>query len=189
MSGVEFSLTDTPVRIRPIGADDGARLQASHARLSPESRYRRFLGAKPTLSESDARYFVQIDGSDHVAYVATATVAGQEGEIVAVARFIRIAEASSTAEFAIVVGDAYQRRGLATEMLRRLAVAARRRGITRFRASMLSDNVAIQRMLELLAVGEVSYKRCGSVTEMEITLPEAPSHTAGDPATAELLAA
>ena len=189
MSGVEFSPTDTPVRIRPIHADDGARLQASHARLSPESRYRRFLSAKPTLSESDARYLVQIDGSDHVAYVATAAVAGREGEIVAVARFIRIPEAPSTAEFAIVVGDAYQRRGLATEMLRRLAVAAGRRGITRFRATMLSDNVAIQRMLERLAVGEVSYTRSGSMTEMEITLPEAPSRTAGDPPTAELLAA
>ena len=189
MFGVEFSHPDMPVRIRPIQADDGVRLQASHARLSPESRYRRFLGAKPTLSESDARYLVSVDGSDHVAYVATTTVNGREGEIVAVARFIRLADAPSTAEFAIVVGDAHQRRGLATEMLRRLAVAAGRRGITRFRATMLADNVAIQRMLERLAVGEVSYTRRGSVTEMEITLPEAPPRTADDPPTAELLAA
>src|SRR5664280_1691911 len=90
----------TPVEIREIRADDGDRLRASHARLSPESRYRRFLGAKPTLSESDARYLVSVDGSDHVAYVATTTVNGREGEIVAVARFIRLADAPSTAEFA-----------------------------------------------------------------------------------------
>lgn len=186
---VELSHSGLPIRIRPIQADDGARLQASHARLSPESRYRRFLGAKPTLSEADARYLAQVDGSDHVAYVATDTVGCDEGEIVAVARFIRLAEVPSTAEFAIVVGDAYQRQGLATEMLRRLAAAARRRGITRFRAMMLSDNLAIQQMLERLAVGEVSYARRGPVTEMEITLPEAPPRTAGDPPTADLLAA
>ena len=77
-----------------------------------------------------------------------------------------------TAEFAIVVGDAYQRQGLAAELLDRLAARRRARGITRFRATMLSDNVAIQRLLERLAVGEVQILR-GSVTEMEITLPEA----------------
>jgi hypothetical protein len=55
------------VQIRPIRADDAEWLRASHARLSPESRYRRFLGAKPALSEADARYLVEIDGADNVA--------------------------------------------------------------------------------------------------------------------------
>lgn len=171
---MEFPLATTPVQIRPIRADDRARLQASHARLSPESRYRRFLGPKPTLSESDARYLVEIDGRDHVAFVATAVVdgaEGAEGEIVAVARFVRLPDAPDTAEFAIVVGDADQRRGLATELLRRLAVAATERDISRFRATMLSDNLAIQRMLERLAVGEVACTRRGPETEMEIVLP------------------
>lgn len=168
---MESSLTALPLEIRSIRADDGVRLRASHERLSPESRYRRFLGAKPTLSESDARYLVEVDGRDHVALVATTPVDGAEGEIVAVARFVRLPDVPDTAEFAIVVGDAYQRRGLATELLKRLAEAAIERDIARFRATMLSDNVAIQAMLERLAAGEVSYQRRGSVTEMEITLP------------------
>ncbi len=168
---MERSDTGFPVEIRPIRADDGVRLRASHARLSPESRYRRFLAAKPTLTESDARYLVEVDGRDHVALVATAPVDGADGEIVAVARFVRLPDEPDTAEFAIVVADAYQRRGLATELLRDLAAAATERGITRFRATMLSDNLAIQRMLERLAVGEASYLRRGSVIEMEIALP------------------
>lgn len=169
---MESPLTDFPVEIRPIRADDGVRLRASHARLSPESRYRRFLGAKPTLTESDARYLVEVDGRDHVALVATAPVDGADGEIIAVARFVRLPK-PDTAEFAIVVADAYQRRGLATELLRDLAAVATERDITRFRATMLADNIAIQRMLERLAAGEASYLRCGSVIEMEITLPVA----------------
>ncbi|MDQ2897708.1 MAG: GNAT family N-acetyltransferase [Actinomycetota bacterium] len=170
---MESPLTDFPVEIRPIRADDGVRLRASHARLSPESRYRRFLGAKPTLTESDARYLVEVDGRDHVALVATAPVDGADGEIIAVARFVRLPDEPDTAEFAIVVADAYQRRGLATELLRDLAAVATERDITRFRATMLADNIAIQRMLERLAAGEASYLRCGSVIEMEITLPVA----------------
>ncbi len=170
---MDFRRIEFPVEIRPIRADDGVRLRASHARLSPESRYRRFLAAKPTLTEADARYLVEVDGRDHVALVATAAVDGVDGEIVAVARFVRLPAEPDTAELAIVVADAYQRRGLATELLRDLAAVATEREITRFRATMLADNIAIQRMLERLAVGEVSCRRRGSVTEMQITLPVA----------------
>ncbi|MGH2867223.1 MAG: GNAT family N-acetyltransferase [Solirubrobacteraceae bacterium] len=160
----------TPVEIREIRADDGERLQASHARLSPESRYRRFLGAKPSLSEADARYLVDVDGCRHYALVATTSVKGHQGEIIAVARFIALPDAPGTAEFAIVVGDAHQRQGLASGLMDRLAAAARTRGIERFRAVMLSDNVAIQRLLERLAVGDVQTHVRGTVTEMEIGL-------------------
>ena len=77
------------VAIRPIGPDDHERLRASHARLSPESRYRRFLATKPELTSADARYLVEIDGSDHFALVAT--LPGEPDEpIVAVARYIRL---------------------------------------------------------------------------------------------------
>ena len=182
---MEFSLADTPVQIRPIDARDGERLRAYHASLSPDSQYRRFLGAKPTLSESDARYLTDIDGEDHLAYVAT--VAG--GQIVGVARFVRLPDVPATAEFAVVVGDAYQGRGLATELVRRLSVAASRRGIRHFRATMLSDNVAIQRLLERLAVGAVRRSRRGNITEMEIELPVSSPRRTGDPPTEELAAA
>lgn len=158
------------MQIREIRADDGERLRASHARLSPESRYRRFLGAKPTLSEADARYLVQVDGRHHYALVATASIDGRRGEIIAVARFIALPDAPGTAEFAIVVGDAYQRQGLATALMDRLAAAATARGIERFRAVMLSDNVAIGRLLERLSAGDVNIRRRGPVTEREISL-------------------
>ena len=162
----------TSVEIRPIRPDDGKRLRASHDRLSPESRYRRFLGAKPTLSEADARYLVEVDGRAHFALVATAAVDGHDGEIVAVARFIALPEAPGTAEFAIVVADAYQRKGLAAELMDRLADAAVDRGIERFRAVMLSDNAAIQRLLERLSVGAVQTHVRGGMTEMEVGLTD-----------------
>ena len=129
------------VTIRPIQADDTERLQLSHARLSPESRYRRFLSAKPHLTAADARYLVDIDGCDHYALVATAAEPGgtRSSPWPASSASPRIA---ASAEFAIVVGDDWQRQGLGGELLGRLADAAVTRGVDRFRATMLADNVA-----------------------------------------------
>jgi protein lysine acetyltransferase len=60
---------------------------------------------------------------------------------------VRLPEAPDTAEFAIVVGDALQGRGLGTLMARELATAARAVGIRRFAATMLGDNVAVRRLM------------------------------------------
>jgi RimJ/RimL family protein N-acetyltransferase len=156
--------------IRPIRPDDTERLRLSHERLSEESRYRRFMSSKPSLSASDARYLVDIDGCNHYALVAT--VAEPDGEaIIGVARYIRLRGNPAVAEFAIVVGDAWQRRGLAGELLGRLADAAVTRGVTRFCATILVDNMAISRVIERLAAGPVSRRRQGSVLEVEFPLP------------------
>jgi RimJ/RimL family protein N-acetyltransferase len=157
------------VAIRPIGPDDHERLRASHARLSPESRYRRFLATKPELTSADARYLVEIDGSDHLALVATLPDEPDE-PIVAVARYIRLPDDPAAAEFAIVVGDDYQRQGLAGELMTRLARAAVARGVKRFRATMLADNIAIQRVTANLAAGPLKRRQHGSLSEVEIEL-------------------
>jgi acetyltransferase len=168
-----YALTDgREVAIRPIRPDDHERLRASHARLSPESRYRRFLATKPELSSADARYLVEIDGSDHLALVAT--LPNEPGEpIVAVARYVRAPDDPAAAEFAIVVADAYQRQGLAGELMARLADAAARRGVTRFRATMLADNLAIHRVVAGLADGPVRREQLGSISEVEFDLAAA----------------
>ncbi|HEX3834091.1 MAG TPA: GNAT family N-acetyltransferase [Solirubrobacteraceae bacterium] len=170
------------VAIRPIGSDDHERLRASHARLSPESRYRRFLGTKPELTSADARYLVEIDGSDHLALVATLPDEPDE-PIVAVARYIRLPDDPAAAEFAIVVGDDYQRQGLAGELMTRLARAAVARGVRRFRATMLADNIAIQRVTASLAAGPLKRRQRGSLSEVEIELEGGDGATAvGSPA-------
>jgi RimJ/RimL family protein N-acetyltransferase len=168
-----YTLRDSrQVAIRPIGPDDHERLRASHARLSPESRYRRFLATKPELSTADTRYLVEVDGADHFALVATLPDEPDD-PIVAVARYIRLPTDPDAAEFAIVVGDDFQRQGLAGELMARLAHAAVIHGITRFRATMLADNLAIHRVTEQLAAGPVKRHTVGSVSEVEIELAAA----------------
>ena len=164
--------TGEPITFREIRADDHDRLRDHHERLSPETRYRRFLAAKPRLTAADARYLVEIDGCDHFAIVATLPE-GETERIVAVARFIRLPEDREIAELAIVVNDDFQGRGMGAELIRRLADAAVSRGVRRFRATMLSDNLAIHRLLEGLADGPVERRRLGGLSEMEFALPGA----------------
>jgi RimJ/RimL family protein N-acetyltransferase len=135
----------TRILIRPIAASDKARLSAALARLSRETIYRRFLAAKPRLSSSELRYLTEVDGRNHIALVAT--LADDPDSIVAVARCVRLTDPSDTAEFAIVVGDALQGRGLGSLLARELATAARAAGIRRFSATMPPANVAVQRLI------------------------------------------
>jgi protein lysine acetyltransferase len=160
------------VVIRPIRADDVERLRAAHGRLSPLTRYQRFLTSKPYLSAADAVYLSAIDGCDHYALVATfAEGPGADEEIIAVARFVRSPADRTAAEFAIVVGDDWQGDGIGRELMGRLVDAAVTRGVHRFEATMLADNIAIQRLAERFAVGPLRRERRGNTFEVEFELP------------------
>jgi GNAT superfamily N-acetyltransferase len=144
---VKAQLTDgTEVLIREIRASDKGLLAAGHARLSERSRLRRFLGPKPRLTASDLRYLTEVDGVNHFAVVALA-----DGEIVGVARWVRLVDYPTEAEAAVVVGDALQGRGLGKLLARDLADAARGRGIRRIRASILSDNPPAHALMRVIA--------------------------------------
>jgi acetyltransferase len=137
------------VTIRPIGPHDKERLAAGHALMSPETQRLRYLTPKPRLSGSELRYLTEVDGNDHVAFVAIAD--DQPDATVAVGRFVRLPDQPDTAEFAIVVADAYQGAGLGSALTGRLADAAVARGIRRFSATVLYENVAIRALLSRIS--------------------------------------
>jgi acetyltransferase len=126
------------VLIRPIHPSDRARLARSRGAFSDESMRRRFLAPKPHLTTTELRYLTEVDGEDHYAVVAVAP--DDFNQILAVARFVRVAGDPATAEAAILVADDLQNKGLGKHLAHALADAARRRGIRRFTASMLPDN-------------------------------------------------
>ena len=156
------------VLIRPIRPGDEPALQAAHDRLSARTKYLRFLAPKPHLNDGETRYLVQVDGHDHVALVATPVDAPDR--IVAVARFVRLPEDPQTAEFAIVVGDALQHEGLGTQLMSALADAAGEHGITRFRATVLAENLAMHRLIRDLPGRVVREEHQGHVDEIDVEL-------------------
>jgi RimJ/RimL family protein N-acetyltransferase len=139
----------TRILLRPIEAADKARLSLAHARLSEETIRRRYLAAKPRVTSSDLRYLTEVDGHSHLALAAF--LADDPETLVGVARCVRLTSTPETAEFAIVVGDAHQGRGLGTLLARELASAARAAGIRRFAATMLGDNVAVRRLMRTIS--------------------------------------
>jgi RimJ/RimL family protein N-acetyltransferase len=140
----------TVLEIRPIRSDDKELLVAGFRLLSDETRQMRFLTAKPRLTKGDLRYLTEVDGHDHVALVAVERE--YPSHIAAVGRFVRDREHPDMAEFAIVVGDPYQRQGLGHALGQALAGEAQARGIHRFTATVLSENAAVQKLIA--SIGE-----------------------------------
>jgi acyl-CoA synthetase (NDP forming)/RimJ/RimL family protein N-acetyltransferase len=120
--------------IRPIRSEDAPLLVDFYSRVSDRSKYYRFFSPMPTLSERDVARFTQVDHQDRVAFVLLL-----RDQMIAVGRYDVIEPGE--AEVAFLVQDDHQGRGIAQLLLENLAQAARERGIERFVAEVLPDNV------------------------------------------------
>ena len=166
------------VRIRPIRPDDGALLADGLERLSRDSAYQRFLSPKHALSAGERRYLTEVDFRDHVALVAVRPEA--PGELVGVGRWIRLRDEPDAAEIAFVVSDALQRQGLGTALAEALADAARDRGVRRFVATMLPDNVAARRLFARVAPA-AELRVAGTLHELRGEISGGRARRAGPP--------
>lgn len=138
-------LDGTQVRIRPIRSADKLLLVDGLERLSDESVHRRFLSSKPRLSPRELRYLTEVDMVDHVAYVVVRE--DRPDLVCGVGRWVRDRDDPHEAEVAIVIGDPLHGQRLGTALGRYLAQAAAERGVHRFTATMLAENVAAHRLL------------------------------------------
>jgi RimJ/RimL family protein N-acetyltransferase len=103
----------TRISLRQLGAGDRAGMAALFARLTPESRYQRFLSPKLELTPRELTFFTDID---HLNHEAIAAVDEHDNSIVGVARYVRDAGRADVAELAIEVADAFQRMGIGTAL-------------------------------------------------------------------------
>jgi GNAT superfamily N-acetyltransferase len=167
--GAPVALRDgSRVRLRQGQSQDRELLVRGFARLSDESRYRRFLVAMPELSEAMVRYLTEIDHHDHEAIIA---LDEETGEGIGVARYVRDSERPDVAEVAVTVIDDWQQRGLGTLLLEVLAARARKEGVKSFTALMLASNQEMMEVLEHLGPVRVLDRDLGTV-EIEIPIPE-----------------
>ena len=115
---LHFLLDGTLVTIRPIEPEDKRLLVDGLRRLSPEAAFKRFLSPKVRFTDAELKYLTEVDGHDHIAYVAV------EGDtLVAVGRVVRVD--ADTADIAILVWDEWQGLGLGRWLAR---PPGRRRG-------------------------------------------------------------
>ena len=139
----------TPVTLRHIRPEDAAELRRGLERLSPESRYRRFLAPVTELTDAQLDYLTRVDGRDHVAIVAVTHAPGSSTEEgLGVARFVRVSGEPAVAEAAITVIDDAQGKGLGRLLALAIARAAHERGVERFRGRILAENPRVHQLLE-----------------------------------------
>jgi acyl-CoA synthetase (NDP forming)/RimJ/RimL family protein N-acetyltransferase len=130
------------IHIRPIRADDLSRMLELWDRLSPDTIRRRFFAPR-RMDARQMRYFTELDYEQRFALVAETG-----GRIVGVARFDRYPDDPSTAEFAVLIEDAEQGRGIGTALLRALVEPALDLGVRRFVGEVLRENSAMLGVLQ-----------------------------------------
>jgi GNAT superfamily N-acetyltransferase len=156
--------------IRPIRAADADALVGLHARLSADTIYRRYFGARPHLAPADVERFTRVDGRARFALVAM-----RGSDLVAVARYEGRPGVSS-AEIAVVVDDALQHQGVGRLMLERLVDVAHEAGLETLAADVLAGNTAMLALLRTLGLPRRTESDGDTVSVLvELTRDELPA--------------
>lgn len=176
-----FRLNNGPeITIRPIRPDD-AGIEGDFVRdLSPQSRRNRFLTAVRELTPRAVERFTRPEYPHEQALIATIQEDGAEKEI-GVARFA--AEPGSTdAEFAIVIADEWQGKGLGTRMMRELFDAASRAGMRHMQGVVLQSNSTMLQLVKDLGFRVEGYPPDPELfyVHIDLPLPPAPVSHPGD---------
>jgi RimJ/RimL family protein N-acetyltransferase len=153
------------VLIRPVRSGDAPLLTDGFARLSPHSRWMRFLGTKTSLSAAELRYFT---GPGHHDHEAIGALSAADGRGVGIALYVRDTSDPRSAEIAVTIAGGWQGRGLGTELLARLSDRARQAGIYRFTAVVGAENAAMARLLRNM--GACLTGRSPGTVEYEVAL-------------------
>jgi len=119
-----------------------------HAGHSEHTLRMRFFGLVRTLSRDSLIRLCHLDYDRELALVAI-NERGTSPQIAGVSRYYLQPE-TGDAEFALVVGDAWQRRGLGTHLMRRLIAIASERGVKRLVGWILPQNVEMLQLVRRL---------------------------------------
>jgi len=168
----------TVIRIAPLRRGDRDAVTGLFARLSPESRLRRFLSPKPALSDRETALLADVGCAERAAMMA---VDLRDGSVLGIARYAEHAGRPGVADTAVAVADEMQRRGIGTALMRRLVACARSNGLQLLTATTLWENRPARTLLR--KTGFQARSSSGSEIELALELgpviPPAPDLLAG----------
>jgi RimJ/RimL family protein N-acetyltransferase len=134
------------IRLRPIRRNDTEAWLAFVNGLSTHSKYLRFHHVIKNMGMEDAQRFCSVDYKDSFALIAETFWKGHR-DIIAIGRYNRL-NVGNNAEFAVVVEDAFQRKGIGTKIMDSLVKAAHDNGITTFEGDILTENYVMMAVLK-----------------------------------------
>ena len=150
--------------LRPIHPDDAQMLQDLIKRLSPESRYFRFVSNMAELPSSMLSRFTLIDYDREMALCAVAETeeVDEQGQkhkknrIIGVSRYITNPDQTSC-EFSLVVDDAYAGQGLGTRLMLSIMDVAREKGLQEIIGLVLTHNNGMLKLMRSLGFEVKAY--------------------------------
>lgn len=150
-----WTLADaSKLKMRHIAPADFAREQAFVRGLSAQSSYLRFHGTIKDLSRKDLEKFTNPDSRNAVALIVL--YSGETGEEeIGVARYV-IDPDGTNCEFAIVVADAWQKRGIGTRLMNALIKHLQASGVKRISGTVLKRNTAMRKFVKQLDFEETN---------------------------------
>ena len=141
----------TRMIIRPIRPEDEPAMATFHATLSERAVYMRYFRVLHIDHRTAHERLTRICFVDYDREMALVAVPrdpnGGEGEIVGVGRLTKI-PGGREAEFALLVTDRYQNKGLGTELLSRLVDIGRREHVEQITGDILPENSDMRRVCE-----------------------------------------
>ncbi len=163
-NGVEATL-------RPIRPEDEPMETQMIEGLSTETLYFRFFGYVPRVSHDFLTRFTHIDYDREMAIVAEIEEDGYK-KLIGVVRIIADAWGES-AEYAIVVADAWQNQELGSNMTDYILEIARDKGIQKIYASMLATNKRMIYMFEKrgFKISREDFETYRAELELETAMP------------------
>ena len=163
----------TPVTYRALRPDDLDRELAFIKSLSGETLHLRMQFSSGGVSREDATRLLELDYRDTLA--VGALVPGPAGDqIVGVSRYART-PGSDSAECAIVVADEWQGRGIGSELMRSLGVAARSRGISTLEGTSLGENRRIHDWAQRFGFAAKTEPNSGGLVTVTLDLASLPT--------------
>jgi len=135
--------------LRPILPQDQGPLREMLYRTSIATRRARFHEAVDHFAEETLRAMTRLDSSDVLALVVTRCSPLRGETVIADARYVVDVDRAG-ADFAILVDDAWQRRGVGTRVVNAMLDAAYGEGLGHLRGSVLRSNTAMLSLLRKL---------------------------------------
>ncbi len=156
--------------VRAISPEDEPLIVELHAGHSERTIRLRFFSMVKTLSRDSLIRLCHLDYDREMALVAVHRDAAGRPHIIGVSRYYFNPE-TRTAEFAVVVGDAWQGRGVGGHLMRRLLEVARERGVRRLLGAVLRENAPMLKFAEELGF---TTKPTAEPAVMQVALDLAP---------------
>ena len=138
----------TDLMVRPIRPEDEPLIVEFHAGHSEHTLRMRFFGLVRVLTRDSLIRLCHLDYDRELALVAV-DQSGTSPKIVGVSRYY-LQPDSGEAEFALIVGETWQKRGLGTHLMQRLIAVAREAGIKRLVGLILPENAEMLQLVRRL---------------------------------------